>query len=172
VKPMAEPTQKGSHSSRSGNQRVLLCVVDDSEELSVALEFASLRARRTNARVALLYVIDKPTEFQHWASIGDLMREEARDEAEQRLQRAAAQVQRWSGKMPILYIREGPESEEVIKLVEEEPDISILVLAASVDPQGPGPLVSSLTGKSIGRMRVPIVIVPGNLSDEELELLA
>lgn len=100
------------------------------------------------------------------------MREEARDEAEQRLQRAAAQVQRWSGKMPILYIREGPESEEVIKLVEEEPDISILVLAASVDPQGPGPLVSSLTGKSIGRMRVPIVIVPGNLSDEELELLA
>lgn len=169
---MAESTQSNTHRTPSTSNRVLLCVVDETEELSVALEFAALRARRTNARVALVYVIEAPAEFQHWASVGDLMREEARDEAEQRLQRAAAQVQRWSGKIPVLYIREGTKGEEVIKMIEEEPDVSILVLGASVGPQGPGPLVASLTGKSIGRMRVPIVIVPGNLSDEELDLLA
>lgn len=168
---MADDTDKASEPRPRSKIRVLLCVVDETEEVSVALEFAALRAKKQGARVALLYVIDAPTDFQHWATVGDLMREEARDEAEQKLQRAAAMVQRWSGGYPIFYIREGSRIEEVIKLIQEEPDISILILGAAVGQQGPGPLVSSLTGKMVGRMRVPIVIVPGNLSDEELEAL-
>ena len=152
--------------------RVLLCVVDESDELKVAMEYAALRARRTESRVALLYVIEQPADFHHFASIGELMREEARDEAEQRLSRAATQVQRWSGTMPMLYIREGTRSEEVIKLIAEEPDISVLVLGAAVGNTGPGPLVTALTGKSVGKLRVPVMIVPGNLSDDDLESLA
>lgn len=170
---MADETgAKAGEQRARGKTRVLLCVVDETEEVGVALEFAALRAKRQNARVALLYVIDTPTDFQHWATVADLMREEARDEAEQKLQRAAAMVQRLSGGYPILYIREGVRLEEVIKLIQEEPDISILILGAAVGPQGPGPLVSSLTGKMVGRLRVPLVIVPGNLSDEALDALA
>lgn len=170
---MADETDaKGREAPPRSKTRVLLCVVDETEEVSVALEFAALRARRQGARVALLYVIDRPTDFQHWATVADLMREEARDEAEQKLQRAAAMVQRWSGTLPIYYIREGVRLEEIIKLAQEEPDISVLILGAAVGQQGPGPLVSSLTGKMVGRMRVPVVIVPGNLSDEALEELA
>ncbi len=166
-----ETTPRPAEAPPRGKTRVLLCVVDESEELKVALEYAALRARRAGSRVALLYVIEQPADFHHFASIGDLMREEAREEAEQRLQRAAAQVQRWSGTMPILYIREGTRSEEVIKLIDEEPDISVLVLGAAVGTSGPGPLTTSLTGKSVGKMRVPIMIVPGNLSEEDLESL-
>ena len=170
---MAEDTRPpGGDTRPRPKNRTLLCVVDETEEVSVALEFAALRARRQNGRVALLYVLDPPGGFQHWATVADLMREEARDEAEQKLQRAAAMVQRWSGSFPIFYIRDGSPAEEVISLIEEEPEISILILGAAVGPQGPGPLVTSLAGKSIGRMRVPIVIVPGNLSDEDLDALA
>ena len=169
---MAEEA-KGGEARPKSKARVLLCVVDETEEVSVALEFAALRARRQNGRVALVYVLDPPSGFQHWATVADLMKEEARDEAEQKLQRAAAYVQRWSGSYPIFYIREdGTPAEEVVKLIEEEPDISILILGAAVGPQGPGPLVSSLAGKMVGRMRVPLVIVPGNLSDEDLDALA
>jgi nucleotide-binding universal stress UspA family protein len=153
-------------------KRVLLCVVDETEELDVAIEFAALRAKRHNSRVALLYVVDRAAEFQHWGTVGDLMREEARNEAEQRLQRAAAQVQRWSGQVPVLYIREGAPSDELIKLINEDHSISILILAANTGPQGPGPLVTALTSKYVGRLRVPLVVVPGNLSDEALDLLA
>ena len=169
---MAEESRAKSGESRPRKMRVLLCVVDETEEVSVALEFAALRARRQNGRVALLYVLNPPTGFQHWATVADLMKEEARDEAEQKLQRAGAYVQRWSGSLPIFYIRDGSPAEEVVELIQEEPDISILILGAATGPQGPGPLVSSLTGKMVGRMRVPIVIVPGNLSDEDLDALA
>ena len=168
---MAEEARSGEARPKS-KTRVLLCVVDETEEVSVALEFAALRARRQNGRVALVYILDPPSGFQHWATVADLMKEEARDEAEQKLQRAAAYVQRWSGSYPIFYIRDGSPAEEVVQLIEEEPDISILILGAAVGPQGPGPLVSTLAGKMVGRLRVPLVIVPGNLSDEDLDALA
>ena len=170
---MADDPRPGeSEGPPSKKSRVLLCVVDETEEVNVALEFAALRAKRQKGRVALVYVIDPPTGYQHWATVADLMKEEARDEAEQKLQRAAAYVQRWSGSYPIFYVREGPPAEEIVKLIQEEPDISILVLGAAVGPQGPGPLVSTLAGKMVGRLRVPLVVVPGNLSDEQLDLLA
>jgi nucleotide-binding universal stress UspA family protein len=148
--------------------RVFLVVVDETEEMKVALRFACLRARRTGGRVALLYVIE-PAEFQHWMAVGDLMREEARSEGEQLLQRLAAQVNELVGTIPVLYVREGKVREELFKLLDEEPRISVLVLGANTGSRGPGPLVSALTGKMIGKLRVPITVVPGNLGDEEID---
>jgi hypothetical protein len=56
-------------------------------------------------------------------------------------------------------------------LIEEEPAISILVLGAATGAKGPGPLVSALTGKFVGKLRVPITIVPGNLNDEQIKAI-
>ena len=142
------------------SDRVFLVVVDETEEMKVALRFACLRARRTGGRVALLYVIE-PAEFQHWMAVGDLMREEARSEGEQLLQRLAAQVNELVGTIPVLYVREGKVRDELFKLLDEEPRISVLVLGANTGSRGPGPLVSALTGKMIGKLRVPITVVPG-----------
>ncbi len=150
------------------SDRVFLVVVDETEEMKVALRFACLRARRTGGRVALLYVIE-PAEFQHWMAVGDLMREEARSEGEQLLQRLAAQVNELVGTIPVLYVREGKVRDELFKLLDEEPRISVLVLGANTGSRGPGPLVSALTGKMIGKIRVPITVVPGNLGDEEID---
>lgn len=151
--------------------RVFLVVVDDSEEMRVALRFASRRAEHTGGRVALLHVIE-PADFQHWMSVGDLMREEARSEGEQLLQKLAAQVNDLTGTLPILYVREGARGEALMTLIEEEPSISILVLGANVGPRGPGPLVSNLTGKLMGKLRVPVTIVPGNLNDGTIDSIA
>ena len=155
---------------RPSNDRVFLVVVDDSEEMRASLRYACRRARHTGGRVALLRVVE-PAEFQHFATIGNLMRAEARQEAEELLQRMAAEVNEWSGHLPVLYVREGTPREELIKLIDEEPQISILVLAADTGPGGPGPLVTAMTGKFIGKLRVPITIVPGNLSDEQIEAI-
>jgi len=57
-------------------------------------------------------------------------------------------------------------------LLDEEPGISILVLAAGTGAEGPGPLITTLIGKMSGRMRVPITIVPGILTDAEIAALA
>ena len=72
----------------------------------------------------------------------------------------------------MLYVREGSRREELMNLIEEEPGISILVLGAGVDKRGPGPLVEALTGKFIGKLRIPVTIVPGNLSTEDIDSIS
>jgi len=59
--------------------------------------------------------------------------------------------------------------EELFKLVAEDDGISVVVLAAGTGSEGPGPLVEALTGKHAGKLRVPVTIVPGDLSDGEID---
>jgi len=149
-------------------RRVFLVVVDDTPEQVAALRYASRRARSTGGQVALLRVIE-PAEFQQFAAIGALMRDEARAEAETLLTRLAAEIEALSGDIPALYVREGDPRDEVIRLIADEPSISQLVLAADPGPSGPGPLVTALTGRYVGRLRVPVTIVPGSLTDPQID---
>jgi nucleotide-binding universal stress UspA family protein len=151
--------------------RTFLVVVDESEEMRAALQFASKRARNTGGQVALLHVIEPP-EFQHFAGIGRLMSAEAYTKAEETLHRLAAEVNNTTGHFPMLYIREGEPAKELLKLINEEPSISVLVLAAGTGPEGPGPLVSGVSGKLANKLRIPVTIVPGYLSDEEIDFLS
>ncbi|PPR63250.1 MAG: hypothetical protein CFH10_00573 [Alphaproteobacteria bacterium MarineAlpha4_Bin2] len=152
------------------DERVLLVVVDDSDEMPVALHFACRRAEHTNGRVALFYVPEK-ADFQHWMAVGDLMRAEAREVGEELLQKYSAEVQRRTGKIPILFIREGDRSEELFKLMAEEPSISILVLASGADNKGPGPIISYIMAKGVRQLHVPVTVVPGSLSEEEINAI-
>jgi hypothetical protein len=100
------------------------------------------------------------------------MQDEARDAAEARLNELAKEVVELSGLIPAIYVRAGPIEEELITLIAEEPTISILVLAASPSNDGPGPLVSHLVGTGTNTIRIPITIVPGNLTSEQVNALA
>jgi len=150
------------------DNRVFLVMVDDTPEMQAALRFACRRARSSGGRVALLRVIE-PTEYEHFASIGNLMRAEAREAAEELLGRLGADVNQMSGQLPVLYVREGNPRDELIALIAEEPSISVLVLAADTGPGGPGPLVTALTGKYVGKLRVPLILVPGSLTPEQID---
>lgn len=164
-------TDSPSSAAEKTRDRVFLVVVDESQELKVALRYACIRARKTGGRVALLAVVE-PVETQQWMGVNELMREEARMAAEQTLQKVAADVQKTSAAMPILFIREGDRRDELLKLIDEEPSISILVLGAATGAKGPGPLVSALTTKFVGKLRIPITLVPGNLSVEDIDTVA
>src|SRR6185437_11209429 len=121
---------------------------------------AMRRAQHTGGRVALLYVIE-PSDLQQWAAVETLMREEQREQAEALLQKLSAEVAELSGSMPVIFIREGRRRDELLALIDEEPTISVLVLAASAGAEGPGPLITALTGKFMSRLRIPVTIVPG-----------
>ena len=64
-----------------------------------------------------------------------------------------------------------PDVQEVLNLIEDDEDIAILVLAAATGKEGPGPLVSSI-GKTAGDFPIPVAIVPGHLTDEELDAMS
>lgn len=149
------------------HQRVFLVVVDSSPEMKVALRFACRRARATGGRLAMLYVTEPATA--EWLGVGEIMREERRAEAETRLQELAVDVREMSGDVPVLYVREGDPADELLRLLGEEPTISVLVLGADPGPKGPGPLIAALSGRLIGKLHVPMTIVPGSMTSAEID---
>jgi nucleotide-binding universal stress UspA family protein len=156
--------------TKTGHRRVFLVVIDETEEMRLALRYAARRAHATGGRVDLLYVLEPP-EFQQWSAISDLMKEEQREEAEKLLQAMSSRVYDIAGSFPVLHLREGSRREELVKLLQEDPGISILVLGAGTGPEGPGPLVSHIVGKLSGKLAVPITIVPGSLSEAQIDEL-
>jgi len=155
----------GSPADSCPSKRILLLVVDDSEEFHVALRWASRRAMHTDSRIGLLYVMERP-EAGEWISIQHQMRADARDEAEGMLQQVAAECYELSGLVSAFFLREGDKREEIIALAKEEPNIAVLVLGAGKEPSEPGPLVSTLVGKMSGSFKVPILVVPSALRDD------
>jgi nucleotide-binding universal stress UspA family protein len=158
-------------SSEEGHRRKFLVVIDDTPECARALRYAARRAEHTGGGLALLYVIGTG-DFQHWLGVENIMRAEAMEAAEAALGRFADMARSWSSIEPELVIREGNRSEEIVKLIESDEDIAILVLAAGIDTEGPGPLVTALAGKASGTFPVPITIVPGNLDDEAIAAIS
>ena len=164
-KPVAETQDTVAHPRRK-----FLVIVDDTPECRLALRFASRRAVNTGGGVILLSVVP-PAEFQHWLGVESLMQEEAREAAEALLQQLAADVNKTSGIVPELVIRTGQTHEEMLDLVTNDEEISVLVLGASAEEEGPGPLVSALTSRLSGTFPIPITIVPGNLSVAQIDAL-
>ena len=118
----------------------------------------------------LIYVIE-PGDFQHWLGVEEIMKAEARDEADAALERFAAMVRENAGIEPELTIRMGKTTDEIHALIEEDQDIAILVLAAGSAKEGPGPLVSSIAGRGAA-FPVPVTVIPDALSDEDIEALS
>ncbi|MCC7283143.1 MAG: universal stress protein [Acetobacteraceae bacterium] len=164
----SDPSPATPSAADRRRDRIFLVVVDDSPERDVALRYACLRALKGGGRVALLRVAEPPG-MSEWAGVGALLRQERREEAERLLSSLAAEVNRITGTMPILFVREGHAREELLKLLEEEVRISILVLASSPAGEGPGPLITALAGKYSGRLKRPMTIVPGGLGEAELD---
>ena len=118
----------------------------------------------------LLYIIT-PDDFQHWLGVEKIMREEANATARAALDGYANKVRQKLGIEPEMVVREGKPTEEIHKLIEEDQDIAILVLAAGAGKEGPGPLVGAVAGKGAA-FPSPVTVVPQNLSDEEIDSLA
>ncbi len=150
----------------AGRVKYLVCV-DGSAQSRVAVRFACLRAKNTNGYVVLLTVIE-PAEFQHWMAVEDVMREERREEVELMLQELAAEVNEWAGVMPVFTVREGAIGDEILAAVEEDSAVSFLVVSSSSASEKQGKLISWLASQLADRLSVPLVIVPGNLTDEQL----
>lgn len=154
----------------NGRQWKFLAVVDDTPEFLTALRFVSLRAAKIKGMVTLLYVLP-PADFQHWAAVQELMREEALEEARLKLDGYAARVREAAGLEPELVIREGKPHDEIVALINQDKDIHILVLGAA-NEENPGPLVSAFSsGPLLRSLRVPVLFVPGTLSDEAIDWL-
>ena len=152
------------------SDRYILVIADGSKEMEVALQYACARSKKTDRKIIIATFIE-PLDVLTTQGVGEIMKNEAREEAELKLQRASSIVKESTGLMPILQLREGKIIDELIALIEEEKDINVLVLAANLDEKGPGPIINALTTKEYSRLRIPLMIVPGNFSKEHIALI-
>ncbi|WP_375261198.1 universal stress protein [Palleronia sp.] len=148
--------------------RKFLVILDDSRECLNAMRYAAMRAAKTGGGVTILSIIP-PEEFQHWLGVGTLMREESRERIEAHFEVFAKWMRDRQNVFPELVIREGEAVNQILAQIREDENIGVLVLGAS-EEGGPGPLVSQLS-RGAGGLPVPLTIVPGGLSKDQLEAI-
>ncbi|PZQ46971.1 MAG: universal stress protein [Rhodovulum sulfidophilum] len=146
--------------------RKFLIILDDTPEMLNALRYAAIRASKTGGAVEMLAIVS-PVDFQPFMGVADVMRAEAREKIEAHFQIFKSRLEKREGITPTLVIREGDKIDEVMAHIKSDPEIGVLVLGAGTD-KGPGPLVAALTGRRMNEMHVPITIVPGGMSKEEI----
>ena len=166
-------TVKKRRSFEADKFRKFLVVIDESPEVEAALYYAANRMQRSSGTLVMLYVI-VPQEFQHWINVRQQQVEEetAKAKALFRLMRRKLNLAGYENVACEELIREGDKAEEIRKLIDEDEDIAVLVLGASAEAAGPGPLVSTLAaGSAMGKFPIPITIVPGTLALEDVRTL-
>jgi nucleotide-binding universal stress UspA family protein len=158
-------------SFEAGHKRKYLVVIDDTEECERAVYWAARRAGRTKSQIVMLRVIETAERNQQWLGVAEIMQAEAMEAANGVLDKFSARCQAIAGITPDRVIREGDTTEQILKLIDEDADIGILVLAASAGKEGPGPLISNLA-KTAGEFPIPVAVIPAHLSDEDIDAMS
>jgi nucleotide-binding universal stress UspA family protein len=158
-------------SYESGHKPKCLLIVDETPECDRAVYYASRWAARVGGGVVFLRVIETEDRNQQWLGVADIMRAEAHEEANAAFDQAAMRATNLAGITPERVIREGDPSEQILDVIEKDVDIAMLVLAASAGPEGPGPIVT-VTASAAGTFPIPVTIVPGDLTDADLDALS
>ncbi|MEK6540993.1 MAG: universal stress protein [Pseudomonadota bacterium] len=150
--------------------RTYLVVIDESEESRLAQRYAGRRASRTDGNVHLL-VVTEPPQFVAWGGVQATIEAEAKEQAEAIALAAAEALHYDFGLSPRISVRQGDVAAIVKEIINEENEIAVLVLGAAATG-APGPLVSHFSGHDAGTLPVPVMIVPGSLSDEDVDQLS
>jgi len=149
--------------------RVYLVVIDESQEAHAALRFAARRAADTNGAVHLLALVARQ-DFSAFGAVQATIEEEAHDRAEVFANSAAGELMSESGLMPQIAVRVGDGKTVIDEYLKEHAEVAALVLGAA--PEGnPGPLVSHFSACA-GDLPCPLFIVPGGLSEEEIDRIS
>ena len=147
--------------------RTYLVVVDDSAESRTALRFAALRAVKTGGSVEVLAIVP-PQDFVQWGGVQAAIEEEQRLRIEASVAANVGEIVDAAGIKPMIVVEEGEPVSTVRAYIGTRNDIAALVLGAA--PSGnPGPVVANFTGADAGKLPCIVMIIPGSLSDEQLE---
>jgi nucleotide-binding universal stress UspA family protein len=154
-----------------GHKPKCLLIVDETPEGDRAVYYAARWARRNGGGMVMLRVIETEDRNQQWLGVADIMRAEAHEAANTALDLASNRASTLTGITPERLIREGDPAEQILDVIEKDADIAMLVLAASSGAEGPGPIVTT-TAENAGTFPIPVMIVPGDLTDANLDALS
>jgi nucleotide-binding universal stress UspA family protein len=158
-------------SYETGHTPKCLVIVDDTAEWDRAVYYASRWAMRVGGGVVMLRIIELEEQNQQWLGVADIMRAEAQEDAGAALDRAAGRANGIAAITPERVIREGDPTEQILDVIDKDVDIAMLVLAANPGAEGPGPIITMMANV-VGSFPIPVTVVPGDLSDEDIDALS
>ncbi len=154
--------------------RKMLMIADENPETRIALVYAANRVAHMSDAVLVIMAVVETTGFEHWLSVSN----EIRKEAYQRAQKTIQSLSKLANQEHCLKIEEiiceGDTLKEISRSIDEDEQIKILILGSDTTNKGPGPLILNLVEGRIklGRRRIPITVVPGDLTPEDIRLLS
>lgn len=162
------------------SEPVILAAVDGSENALVAAGVAARFAQLLGGRMGLvtaLQIAGDSLAFGGGLLVGDLknrLLEEARTAAEDNMRGVAERLQEQCRiSMPEFFLREGSPEHEIPKLVQENPDVAMVIVGkqgygTESRPRGLPHFLGGLGGKLSAALPVPVLIVPPDIHPELL----
>ena len=160
----------GRHPLKKRKRRFVV-VMDESPEAQVSLKFAAARAAHVTGGSLVIFHVVPPGEFQHWKTVENRMRQESLEKAREMMKSTAATLEKEYEIQPEIVIRQGRPKEELLKYIGKTRDLFALFLGAHPDGD-PGPRVDYFSGRLCGALKCPVVIVPGCMTDEQIDKMA
>ena len=158
-----------THKKRAGDGGTYLVIADGTPEFRVALRYAANIAQQRRGHVAMAMIIE-PTEFLGWGGVEAAVRDEARQKAEKEMSVLCAEVQSEVGITPAVIIREGIRTDEVIAIAKGNPTIVAVIMGVAAETANNHPMMSFFTAKGLAQLNVPLVIVPGHMTQQPMPL--
>ena len=160
---------KNSTKKATKRTNYLVCV-NDKEYSKVALSFACNMAKKSNGSITLLHVTE-PTEYLSFGAVADKMRLELRLEAEKLLNELAKEIQKRADITPALVVCEGIIEDEIVRVIEKDNDINMLIVGAAADSSTKSKVIPPLVAQVGNKLLIPVLVVPGNLTKRQIEEL-
>jgi hypothetical protein len=142
------------------SKRTFLVVLDQTNEMPSALNYACRWAKDVRGHVALIYVVKDIDGSQGWLAISDIVKNEQRADAKEITAKFSKYVESKIDEPAKIFIREGNIAEQVLKLIKEKKSISEVILAANEKTGSVGPVITHLLDKGICDISIPITIIP------------
>ena len=152
--------------------KILICV-SNSDTSSCAIKFACQKAKKNDCLLEVATVIDTSEKgFGLFSGVDKVMLEEKREETERYTGEVAAEICEKTGIIPAINIREGFIGEEIERMLKKDDSISLIVIGASEKSSSRGKLVADLADHIATNAFIPLIIIPNNLTDEEITNIA
>jgi len=150
-------------------EKTYLIIADETAEFDSALRYAARSAKADGVHLAILLPL-VGQDFMHWGLIEERVKMEQRELAEAFLEKVSERIAKITDIAPSFVIEEGDSAGDVaLRVMENNPGICKLILGANTHHGGANPLLDYFTGKGIGKLSVPLMVVPDHIPFEKID---
>jgi len=145
---------------------IVVCV-DTSNASEVTLRYACYKAKLTGFTLQILTVMEASHKNLLFGS--KAIGHDKRTQLEKHLHKLISSINHESGLIPTISIREGDIVTEIVREIKSIPDCAMLILGKSRNSLSDNTVLPKIAQKIGDKIRVPVMIVPENLSEEFLK---